>query len=81
VLWLVVSALVVVACAYHHDHPTQFENDLFEALNGLPNAFKGFFEALFELGTLWGVGLVVVAGCSRAGGVGRPATVRGSSPG
>ena len=62
VLWLVLSTLIVVVCAFHHDHPTKFEDDIFEALNELPNAFKGFFEALFELGTLWGVGLVVVAG-------------------
>src|SRR5262245_20323933 len=61
-LWLVVSIVVVTVCAFHHDHPTRFEDDIFEALNELPNSFKGFFEALFELGTLWGVGLVVVAG-------------------
>jgi len=62
VLWLLVSVLLVVVCAFHHDHPTQFEDAIFQAVNELPNAFKGFFEALFELGTLWGVGLVVVAG-------------------
>jgi len=61
-LWLVLSTVLVVLCAFHHDHPTQFEDNLFEALNELPNAFQGFFETLFQLGTLWGVGLVVVAG-------------------
>jgi uncharacterized protein (TIRG00374 family) len=61
-IWLVVSILVVTLCAFHHDHPTDFEEQIFAALNDLPNAFKGFFETLFELGTLWGVGLVVVAG-------------------
>ena len=62
VLWLVVGAVTVTLAAFHHDHPTQFEQQLFETFNSLPDSLAGFGKAIYQLGTLWALGLVVVAG-------------------
>ena len=48
--------------AWHRDNPTRFEQQVFEAFNSLPDSLTGFGKALYQLGTLWAVGLVVVAG-------------------
>lgn len=61
VLWLLVGAVVVALTAWHHDRPTDFETRIAGAVDDLPGGLDGVAEALFHLGTLWAVGLVVVA--------------------
>ena len=60
-LWLVLGAVIVAIAAAHHDNPSSFELRLFDAFNSLPDAIKGLAEFLYGIGTLWAVGLIVVA--------------------
>jgi uncharacterized membrane protein YbhN (UPF0104 family)/tRNA A-37 threonylcarbamoyl transferase component Bud32 len=53
---------VLALAASHHSDPAPFEVNVFQTLNGLDDAFQGFFDAIYQLGTLWGIGLVLVAG-------------------
>ena len=82
VLWLVVGAVTVTLAAFHHDHPTQFEQQLFETFNSLPDSLAGFGKAIYQLGTLWALGLVVVAGLlARRWRLARASRWLGSPPG
>ncbi|HEY8216449.1 MAG TPA: lysylphosphatidylglycerol synthase transmembrane domain-containing protein [Acidimicrobiia bacterium] len=58
---LAISVAVVAFAIAHESHPGEFEKNLYALLNGLPNDLRTFFRALYGLGTLWAVGLVVVA--------------------
>jgi len=60
-LWLVASAVLVVLMAQHHDDPTGFETKVFETVNALPDQLQGLAEFLYQIGTLWALGLVLVA--------------------
>lgn len=60
-LYLVVGALVVALLAWHHGEVGNFEKNIFEAFNNLPDGLTGVADALFDLGTLWALGIIVVA--------------------
>jgi len=57
-------ALAVVFVAFaiaHESDPGDFEQNLYSLLNSLPNDLRTLFRALYGIGTLWALGLVVVA--------------------
>ncbi|MDQ1432735.1 MAG: hypothetical protein QOF40_3337, partial [Actinomycetota bacterium] len=58
---LVVGVAILAFAIARQDHPTQFERNLFTFFNGLPNQLESFFRLLDAAGTLWAVGLVMVA--------------------
>ena len=58
---LVLGALVVAILAERHNDPSDFENRIFTAINGLPDDLEGVAKAVFQLGTLWALGIIVVA--------------------
>ncbi len=58
---LVLGTLVVAGLAERHNSPTDFESRIFTAINDLPDEFEGIAEALYQLGSLWALGIVVVA--------------------
>jgi len=60
-LYLVVGVLVVAGLAWHHDDASDFETRIFEAFNGLPSGLTGIARATFQLGSLWALGIIVVA--------------------
>ncbi len=53
-------ALLVVT-SLHHGDVTRSERAVFDLFNTLPGAWAPLFRALYRLGALWAVGLVVVA--------------------
>ncbi len=58
----VAIAIVLVALAIaHQGNETSSEQALFDLINGLPDALSPMFDILYRFGTLWAVGLVVVA--------------------
>ncbi|GMU77504.1 MAG: membrane protein [Acidimicrobiia bacterium] len=61
VLWLAVGALALALSGWRHSDPTDFEQTIFDAFNQLPGSLVGVAEALFQVGTLWALGLIVVA--------------------
>lgn len=60
-LYLVVGALVVALVAWHHGDATKFEDQIFKAFNDLPDGLTGVAKALFDVGTLWALGIIAVA--------------------
>ena len=58
---LVLGTLVVAILAERHNDPSDFENRIFTAINGLPDDLEGVAKAVFQLGTLWALGIIVVA--------------------
>ena len=58
---LVLGVVFVALTIAHENNPGDFEENLFTLLNGLPNDLRTFFRALYGLGALWALGLVVVA--------------------
>jgi uncharacterized membrane protein YbhN (UPF0104 family)/tRNA A-37 threonylcarbamoyl transferase component Bud32 len=58
---LVVAVVLVYLCARHAGELTNTEQSVFEFFNTLPDELKTLFEALYRVGALWAVGLVVVA--------------------
>jgi glycosyltransferase 2 family protein len=58
---LVIAFVLLVAFVAHWSDPWQAEQDLFQLFNGLPDDFESFFRALYTLGALWALGIVVVA--------------------
>lgn len=58
---LVVGAVLVGLAIAHQGHAGQTEQSLFEFFNGLPDGLTSLFRALYGLGTLWALFLVVVA--------------------
>ncbi|MBM3660241.1 MAG: flippase-like domain-containing protein [Actinobacteria bacterium] len=55
------GAIVVALLASRSDDPTKFEVNLSEAFTDLPSSLRGIAELLVDLGTLWAVGIIVVA--------------------
>jgi undecaprenyl-diphosphatase len=53
-------ALLVVT-SLHHGNVTRSERAVFDLFNTLPGALAPLFRAVYRLGALWAVGLVVVA--------------------
>ncbi|HEX7521514.1 MAG TPA: lysylphosphatidylglycerol synthase domain-containing protein, partial [Acidimicrobiia bacterium] len=58
---LAVVAVLLVLAAHHAGNVTASERALFDLFNTLPNGLAPLFRGLYRLGTLWAVGLVVVA--------------------
>src|SRR3974390_2855265 len=54
-------AVGVGALIDHQGHPTQFEKNLFETVNGLPNDLASVFRLLYRFGALWALAIIVVA--------------------
>jgi uncharacterized membrane protein YbhN (UPF0104 family) len=61
VVRLIVTVTLLVLVSLHEGHPTDFENDLFKLVNGLPDQLETLFELLYRLGALWALGLIVLA--------------------
>jgi len=60
-LYLVVGAVVVALLAWHHGEEGTFERKLEDTFASLPSSLHGIAEALVALGTLWALGIIVVA--------------------
>ena len=58
---LVVAATITALLIDRHDQVGAAEQALFEFFNGLPDSLADLFRLLYGAGTLWAVGLVVVA--------------------
>src|SRR5947207_13840532 len=58
---LVLGVALLIASALHHGDVTPSERAIFDLFNTLPNGLATLFRALYRLGALWAVGLVVVA--------------------
>ena len=58
---MLVAAVVLVAAARHVGDVTASERAFFDLFNTLPGGLAPMFRALYRLGALWAVGLVVVA--------------------
>ena len=58
---MVFSVIVVALLAWHHDDVGRFEDQIFHAFNSLPNGLEGVATAMFQVGTLWALGIIVVA--------------------
>jgi uncharacterized membrane protein YbhN (UPF0104 family)/tRNA A-37 threonylcarbamoyl transferase component Bud32 len=58
---LVVAAGILSATMIHEGHAGDFEKNLYTLVNGLPGDLRSFFRALYGVGALWALGLVVVA--------------------
>ena len=56
-----VTALVLFGAARHSGDVTRTERAFFDLFNTLPDELEPLFRAFYRLGTLWAVGLVVVA--------------------
>ncbi|HEX5586666.1 MAG TPA: lysylphosphatidylglycerol synthase transmembrane domain-containing protein, partial [Acidimicrobiia bacterium] len=52
---------LLAAFIVHWSRPWQAEQDLFQLFNGLPDDFQSLFRALYTLGALWALAIVVVA--------------------
>ncbi len=61
VVRLVVTVGLLVLVILHQGHPTDFENDLFKLVNGLPAQLATLFRLLYRFGALWALGLIVLA--------------------
>ena len=59
---LPLAALLLVASALHVGDETVVERRIEQFFTSLPDNVHPLLEALFQVGTLWGVGLVVAAG-------------------
>ena len=55
------GALVVALLAWHANDPTSFETNVSKAFTDLPSSLHGLAEFLLGLGTLWALGIIVVA--------------------
>jgi uncharacterized membrane protein YbhN (UPF0104 family)/tRNA A-37 threonylcarbamoyl transferase component Bud32 len=51
----------VALLAWHSDDPTKFEDKLTETFAELPSSLHGIAEFFVDLGTLWALGIIVVA--------------------
>jgi uncharacterized membrane protein YbhN (UPF0104 family) len=60
-LRLAIALAIVIGTCFHVGDLTAPERALFQTFNQLPGGLNPFFTALFELGSLWAVGLVVGA--------------------
>ena len=60
-LRLAVAVAIVVGTAFHVGDLTEPERALFQTFNQLPGGLNPFFTALYEIGSLWALGLIVGA--------------------
>jgi uncharacterized membrane protein YbhN (UPF0104 family)/membrane-associated phospholipid phosphatase/predicted Ser/Thr protein kinase len=58
---LLIGIALLVVTSMHHGDVTPSERAVFDLFNTLPNGLAPLFRALYRLGALWAVGLVVVA--------------------
>ncbi len=58
---LVVGVTLLLMASLHHGDVTRSERAVFDLFNTLPGGLAPVFRALYRLGALWAVGLVVVA--------------------
>jgi uncharacterized membrane protein YbhN (UPF0104 family) len=58
---LVIAAAILVGTAFHVNDLTRSEGELFKLFNTLPDALSPLFVTLYRFGSLWAVGIVVVA--------------------
>jgi undecaprenyl-diphosphatase len=56
-----VGIVLLLLASLHHGDVTPTERAVFELFNTLPSGLAPLFRALYRLGALWAVGLVVVA--------------------
>jgi undecaprenyl-diphosphatase len=61
VVRVALTAVLLVLAARHVGDVTRSEQAVFDFFNTLPGNLEPLFRALYRLGTLWAVGLVVVA--------------------
>jgi len=61
-LRLILSIFVVFYLCQNIDSISDFSENLFKTVNGLPNDLESFFVLLFSLGTLWA--LAIIAGAA-----------------
>ena len=47
---LVIGASIFAACIAHYDHPSAFELNLFNTVNGLPDSLESAFRLVYALG-------------------------------
>ena len=55
------AAILLVGAALHAGTTTETERAIFDVFNTLPNGLLPLFNAIYRLGALWAVGLVVVS--------------------
>src|SRR4051812_30745951 len=53
---LVVGTGSLIVLALHHDHETQTEKDIFQALRDLPHELDPALRLFYGLGALWALG-------------------------
>jgi undecaprenyl-diphosphatase len=58
---LLLGIAILVVSSFHHGDVTRSERAVFDLFNTLPNGLAPLFRALYRLGALWALGLVVVA--------------------
>src|SRR3954447_13231916 len=58
---LVLGVALLIVTSLHHGDVTRSERAVFDLFNTLPGGLAPLFRALYRLGALWAVGLVVVA--------------------
>ena len=61
-LRLILSIVVVFYLCQNIDSISDFSENLFKTVNGLPNDLESFFVLFFSLGTLWA--LAIIAGAA-----------------
>jgi undecaprenyl-diphosphatase len=58
---LVVGLVVLAGLTAHHNHESQTEKYIFQAIHDLPHGFDSAVRLFYGLGALWALGLIVVA--------------------
>src|SRR3954468_23946151 len=56
-----IESVVLAVLVLHASYPSVVEKDIFRTFNDLPGDWYGFFRAVFALGTVWALGLAIVA--------------------
>ncbi len=58
---LIIGFAIVAFAIAHESNPGEFEENLYQLLNGLPSDLRSFFTALYDVAALWALGIIVVA--------------------
>jgi undecaprenyl-diphosphatase len=56
---LAVAVVLFAVLIVHEGNPGDFERNLFELLNGLPDGLRSFFRMLYSLAAIWAVAIIV----------------------
>src|SRR3954468_5646633 len=56
-----IESVVLALLVLHASYPSVVEKDIFRTFNDLPGEWYGFFRAVYTLGTVWALGLAIVA--------------------